>query len=416
MKKINLLFFCFGYAIHAERRIKIFTQDPTYEVTVVSDYDYKFENAKNVLLKRPFYNANTNKTKSTNNVKNSKPTDWRKMLLDFVKKSRIIFSLLFLIYDLIVGFFHIIKIYYIYFKTKPDIIFLQTLMYPTYLSFFLPKKIPIIITFWNGDITWWAKWNGLERFFKKKIVEFGVKRAKIITVNSQTAFQKALQYNISEKKIRLLQYPALDLSNFYKRNKEESKKLLNIENKQVILCPRSFSLADDYLNNLTILKAAQIVLSKNSDILFLFVGNGNDEDWNLFSQNKTQFKFLKQNYRNDKRIVWNQMPIYYAVVDIILSITSSDSLPNCLLEAMACKVPIILGDIPQIREIVTDNQNGFLVETNDYKKLAEKIDIILEQKTDLNTMLENNLTFVKNNFDSVKNCKQIKEIVNNLIN
>lgn len=42
------------------------------------------------------------------------------------------------------------------------------------------------------------------------------------------------------------------------------------------------------------------------------------------------------------------MPDYYACADVMVSISSHDSLPNCMLEAMACGIPVVMGDIPQI--------------------------------------------------------------------
>ena len=44
-----------------------------------------------------------------------------------------------------------------------------------------------------------------------------------------------------------------------------------------------------------------------------------------------------------------------------------------MLEAMACGIPVVMGDIPQIWEWVEDGVNGFLSPTRDPNPLADKI-------------------------------------------
>jgi glycosyltransferase involved in cell wall biosynthesis len=50
------------------------------------------------------------------------------------------------------------------------------------------------------------------------------------------------------------------------------------------------------------------------------------------------------------------------------------------IEAMACGIPVIASDGPGTRQIVLDQKTGFLVPPNDFKTLAEKIEILLDDK------------------------------------
>jgi hypothetical protein len=38
----KILFLAWGYSIHAQRRIQIFVNDPLFEVTIVSTFNYQF--------------------------------------------------------------------------------------------------------------------------------------------------------------------------------------------------------------------------------------------------------------------------------------------------------------------------------------------------------------------------------------
>ena len=57
----------------------------------------------------------------------------------------------------------------------------------------------------------------------------------------------------------------------------------------------------------------------------------------------------------------------------MLSISTHDGTPNSFLEAIACGCFPIAGDIESLREWVTDGENGFLINPNDYKALANAI-------------------------------------------
>ena len=46
----KVLFLCWGFSIHARRRIQIFVDDERFKVAVVSTYNYGFAGALNVLL------------------------------------------------------------------------------------------------------------------------------------------------------------------------------------------------------------------------------------------------------------------------------------------------------------------------------------------------------------------------------
>jgi glycosyltransferase involved in cell wall biosynthesis len=42
----------------------------------------------------------------------------------------------------------------------------------------------------------------------------------------------------------------------------------------------------------------------------------------------------------------------------VVSVASSEGFPNTLLEVMACRTPVLAGDIPQVRELLRDGVNA----------------------------------------------------------
>ena len=72
--------------------------------------------------------------------------------------------------------------------------------------------------------------------------------------------------------------------------------------------------------------------------------------------------------------VCKNMESVYATADMIVLSSQYEGMPNCLIEAIGCGIPIVSYDCPiGPREIVVDNVNGYLVKYNDIDQLAKKM-------------------------------------------
>lgn len=64
----------------------------------------------------------------------------------------------------------------------------------------------------------------------------------------------------------------------------------------------------------------------------------------------------------------------YANTDVVALSSEYEGMPNCLIEAIACGIPVVSYDCPiGPAEIVDDGKNGFLVPFKDIEKLADKL-------------------------------------------
>jgi glycosyltransferase involved in cell wall biosynthesis len=415
-RQTRVLFLAGGYSIHAKRRIQLFTDDPRFAIAVVSPFDYNFLHAENVLLSQVRKNDVPKSNSPRNNKDYKRKKNIREIALRLWEKIYVVlrrFEPLRILYIVLVrGRRDLAVLKNAVKEFKPDIVFLQTLLYPSYLAYFLPRSLPFVITFWNGDVTWWAKENGIDRLIKKQIVTYGVRRAKAITVNSQAAFNACLDYGAQAEKIHLLQYPGVDLNLFKPLDKEEARKKLGITAGKVVFCPRGLG---GYLNSDIIVESAAYVIRKYPDTLFLFVSGAGSQS--VFKQHKKRAEEIGagMNFRWEGHISWEEMPYYYNASDVMISISSNDSLPNCMLEAMACKIPLVMGDIPQIRAWVTDGANGFLVAPRDTAALSKRIVEVFDNKSGMiDSFTDKNLDLINREMDSERNTKRIKDIVHRL--
>ena len=402
--RTRVLFLAWGDSIHARRRIGIFTADPSFEVGVISTFAYEFENAKNYYLSKalPLHEPRhdlVSRIKRWLNRNRARPLHW--LMKPFDKTTTLLEHSVLLNDMLMVGSYAR--------EFKPDLVFAQTLLYPCYLALLLPRKIPLMITFWNGDVTWWAQHDGVERAFKKKLVERATRRAAAITVNSGAARDACLGYGASADKVKLIRYPGVDLQLFNPAvAQEDARRALAITARNVVLCPRGLG---GYLNSDVIIEAASLVLAQVPDTLFIFIsGVGSDELWQEHLQRASALG-IAGNLRRDGKVDWKTMPLYYRAADVMVSPSSNDSLPNCMLEAMACGVPVVMGDIPQIREWVTHNENGLLVPPRDAQMLADAVHTMLRSNAPVEKFTGKNLRLVEREVDSQTVAGRIKQLV-----
>src|SRR5690606_33415856 len=63
---------------------------------------------------------------------------------------------------------------------------------------------------------------------------------------------------------------------------------------------------------------------------------------------------------------------YLLASDVFVMPSKFEGLGNSCLEAMACGIPVILYNVVGLRDLISNNDNGFLIEPNP-QELANKI-------------------------------------------
>jgi glycosyltransferase involved in cell wall biosynthesis len=102
---------------------------------------------------------------------------------------------------------------------------------------------------------------------------------------------------------------------------------------------------------------------------------------------------------------------YLIASDVYLMPSLFEGLGNAAVEAMACGLPSILYDVPGLKDLIHENDNGLLITP----KLDALCEAILTMKN--NDELRNShsihaVKFVNQNFEIEKNVKKIIELYN----
>jgi len=124
--------------------------------------------------------------------------------------------------------------------------------------------------------------------------------------------------------------------------------------------------------------ARKLLENYDHKLQFLMVGAKNDEYTKKIKRIVTKSKYFL-----NIRIIpeTNQIFDYYRISDLFINCSFVESFPRVILEYMAFNSPIISTNVNGIAEQLKNEINGILIPPNDPSMLAEKIKLILENKT-----------------------------------
>jgi glycosyltransferase involved in cell wall biosynthesis len=93
--------------------------------------------------------------------------------------------------------------------------------------------------------------------------------------------------------------------------------------------------------------------------------------------------------------------------DLFVLPTNYEGMSNAILEAMACSLPIIVTEIPENKELITDGKQGLLVQPRNPEQLAEKIDFLVHDKKKRGVLARNAYTKVESY--TIRRCAMLFE-------
>ena len=95
--------------------------------------------------------------------------------------------------------------------------------------------------------------------------------------------------------------------------------------------------------------------------------------------------------------------------DIFLLTSQREGGPTSVLEAMLMDIPVVTTDVGVIPDIISDGENGFISAVKDYKDLALKIEILLNNTELKNKFIKSSKFKISTEFDALSIAKKTKE-------
>ena len=244
----------------------------------------------------------------------------------------------------------------IYKEIQPDLVHALRIPFEGMLAAQANPKAPLIVSVWGNDFTLHANSTTLMRRFTRKTV----RRVDALIADCQRDVRLAKEWGFPEKRptIVLPGGGGLQLDNFYPPEDPVSA--------PVVINPRGVR---TYVRNDTFFKAIPLVLAQRPETRFLcpaMQGEPLPEKW-IDSLGIRKLVELLPNQNH------SEMGDLFRQAQVVVSPSEHDGSPNSLLEAMACGCFPVAGDIESIREWITHNENGLLVDPSDPRALAQAI-------------------------------------------
>lgn len=157
-----------------------------------------------------------------------------------------------------------------------------------------------------------------------------------------------------------------------------------------------------------IIEAAKYI---NSDVEINLYGDGNIEEFKkLISDNNLQQKVKIIGWISGKE---KDEALKNSAIYILPSY--NEGLPMSILEALAVGLPIISTPVGGISEAVENGVNGFLIQPGDYQSLADKIDLLANDKALRSQMGQESYKIAKEKFDIKIIIKQLQDLYTELL-
>lgn len=136
---------------------------------------------------------------------------------------------------------------------------------------------------------------------------------------------------------------------------------------------------DGHYNGWLVIEAIQAVIDECPNLMLLYVSPSR-----MGLNTRAKVKAISKRWPRmkviDGPLPHSEMPDYLGCGNVYISFSSFDGIPNSLLEAMACGLVPIVGELPQLHEWVEEGQSGYFIPQNDVKGLAVIIKDLYENR------------------------------------
>ncbi|MCZ7551439.1 MAG: hypothetical protein B6D39_00505 [Anaerolineae bacterium UTCFX2] len=241
-------------------------------------------------------------------------------------------------------------------QIQPDLVHALRIPYEGMLAAAALRGLqpPLLISVWGNDFTLHAPSTPLMRYNTRRALQ----RADALHADCQRDVRLARGWGFAAQK------PAIVLPGAGGVQSEVFYPNPSAVRAPVIINPRGFRA---YVNNAAFFRAIPKVLAAQPAARFLcpaMLEQPQARQWAAELGVASSVELLPRQQRS-------QMAQLFRQARIVVSPSNHDGTPNTLLEALACGCLPVAGDLESIREWITPEENGLLVDPNDPQALAQ---------------------------------------------
>lgn len=263
-----------------------------------------------------------------------------------------------------------------------------------------------LLNVWGSDVYDFPN----ESKLKKRIIEKNLKNYTAIASTSYCMAEETKKYLENKSKEIFITPFGVDTEKFKNLNIEKKENEITIG----IVKTLTEKYGIEYL--IKAIKELENILDIENykKIRLLIYGKGElknkleDLTKELQIEDKVIFKGYISNEDVPKAL--NEMDIF-----VVPSILDSESFGVAAVEAMACEVPVIVSDVDGLKEVVVNNETGFVIPKKSPKEIANKIKILIENDDIVKKFKKNARDRVLKLYDWNKNVENMIKIYKELL-
>lgn len=231
---------------------------------------------------------------------------------------------------------------------------------------------PYAVTAWGTDIFVTARATARGRLYGR----LALGSADLVTGDSGELVRAAVRAGARNDRTRLVQF-GVDTRRFSPGDAPESlRQRVRVEDRRVIFSPRM--IAPNYRQTV-IVEALAALPEDVVAILTEFQARPAERDLVLRTADRLG---VADRLRLVPAIGHDEMPDFYRLADVVVSVPASDATPVSMLEALATGRPVVASDLESVREWLADLDPVGLVPVDDAAATAEAIKGILRRSPD----------------------------------
>ena len=274
-----------------------------------------------------------------------------------------------------------------------------------YEDIFLNNKLPVICAFHGFDAS-----RKLENSdYSKRIIEL-CNLFKISTVPSRFLFDKLTKAGVKKEKLKVIPYGAnLDeIENIEKKAIHKSNDLVIIHAGRLVSKKGVPDLVKIFLE----------LAEKYKNIRLQILGEGQQmniiKDLRETSNYQDRIDLLGA-IKHDELISLLKAADIFVLNSRTSETGETEGLPNAIMEAMACGLPIISTFHSGIPEIIENNVSGLLVEPKNNAQLYSALHTLIENATLREQLAKTGISSVYSSFTLTQMNKEIIHIISNTL-
>ena len=261
---------------------------------------------------------------------------------------------------------------------------------------------PLVVTLMGGDILFDER--GTYTPSRHQMTINLLKKADLITVELAHFIDVLAQKGVSKDKAEIVLW-GIDLNKFKPQNTHNLRHQLKLNSSErIIFSPRN---RHEFYNIHLIIQSLPKIIEHVPNTRLILGGVPLDADYSQRLQRLVDELGLNQYVLFMDSIPHDQMPAFFSLADVTVSLAPSDAFARSILEAMACGTPTVLGRLPRYEEILEHQTSTYFVDFTP-QTIADGILALLNDPQLANTIAQNALQTVLSISDMDKEVERVE--------